>query len=154
MLRTCCCNAALSGCNQLPCLLPHRSTRLFKGPGECSRALSSVKPQLTVCMSFPLHVVRGLQTLVEVPSWVAEVKAEPSSAVKRRSPVQPALQPAAKKGRLLRQRSPPASAVDASMDSDETMEECLSPRRTAKARKNAVESDDDEDYVVPGQLAG
>ncbi|KAL3138929.1 hypothetical protein ABBQ32_14197 [Trebouxia sp. C0010 RCD-2024] len=83
----------------------------------------------------------------------AEVKAEPSSAVKRRSPVQPALQPAAKKGRLLRQRSPPASAVDASMDSDETMEECLSPRRTAKARKNAVESDDDEDYVVPGSAA-
>ena len=88
-----------------------------------------------------------------IPSWVAGVKAEPSSASKRRSPVQPTSQPAAKKGRLLRQKSPPTSTVDASMDSDETMEECVSPRRTAKTRKNAVESDNDEDYVVPGQPA-
>lgn len=81
--------------------------------------------------------------------YTAEVKTEPSTASKRRSPVQPSSQPAAKKGRLLRQRSPPTSA---SMDSDETMEECVSPSRTAKGKKNALESDDDEDYV-PGQLA-
>lgn len=82
----------------------------------------------------------------------AEVKAEPKAASKRRSPAQPSSQPAAKKGRLLRQRSPPTSTEGASMNSDATMEECVSPSRQGKGKKNALESDDDEDYV-PGQLA-
>ena len=69
---------------------------------------------------------------------------------KRRSPVQPALQPTAKKGRLVRQRSPPQRTETASTDSDETMEECVSPIRTKKGKKSAVESDSDEDYVAPG----
>ena len=84
--------------------------------------------------------------------WSAEVKAEPKTASKRRSPAQPCLQPAAKKGRLVRQRSPPTLTEGASMDSDATMEECVSPSRHGKAKKKAFESDDDEDYV-PGQLA-
>ena len=78
------------------------------------------------------------------------MKAEPVTGSKRRSPVQPALQPTAKKGRLLRQRSPLQKAETASTDSDESMEACVSPRRTSQGKKNAVESDDDEDYVVPG----
>lgn len=82
----------------------------------------------------------------------AEVKVEPKTASKRRSPAQPSSQPAAKKGRLVRQRSPPTSTEGASMDSDATMEECVSPSRQGKGKKNALESDDDEDYV-PGQPA-
>lgn len=85
-------------------------------------------------------------------SWAAEVKVEPKLSSKRRSPVQPSLQPAAKKGRLVRQRSPPTSTEGASMDSDATMEECVTPSRQGKGKKNALESDVDEDYV-PGQPA-
>ena len=73
------------------------------------------------------------------------MKVEPKTASKRRNPAQPSLLPAAKKGRLVRQRSQPS-------DSDTTMEECVSPSRQGKGKKNALESDDDEDYV-PGQLA-
>ena len=52
----------------------------------------------------------------------------------------------------MRQRSQPAPAEGASMDSDATMEECVSPSRQGNCKKNALESDDDEDYV-PGQFA-
>ena len=84
--------------------------------------------------------------------WGAEVKAEPKTVGKRRSPSQPSSQPAAKKGRLVRQRSPPISTEGANMDSDATVEECVSPSKQGKGKKHALESDDDEDYV-PGQLA-
>lgn len=79
----------------------------------------------------------------------AEVKTKPTTASKRKSPVQPSLQPTAKRGRLLRQKSPSISTEAASVDSDATMEECVSPSRQGRGKKNALESDDDEDYV-PG----
>ena len=79
-----------------------------------------------------------------------EVKAEPSAGNKRRSPVQPPMQPAAKKGRLIRQKSSPHRAQAAGTDSDDPMEECVSPSTVRK--RHAVESDDDEDYVAPGQV--
>ena len=77
------------------------------------------------------------------------MKAEPTGRSKRQSPMQAVGQPAAKRGRLLKQQ---AAVEAASTDSDETMEECVSPSRLKPGRKSTVESDDDEDYVMPGQL--
>lgn len=90
--------------------------------------------------------VKGKPRTDVIEFCAAEVKAEPKTASKRRSPVQPSLQPTAKRGRLLRQRSPSTSTE---ADSDATMEECVSPSRQGRGKKDALESDDDEDYV-PG----
>ena len=75
---------------------------------------------------------------------------EPSTGTKRRSPLEPPSQPAAKK-RLIKQSSSALTAEPMSAASDaESMGEIVSPRR--KNRKRLIESDDDTDEdFVPGE---
>ena len=71
---------------------------------------------------------------------------------KRRSPSAAELQPAAKKGRLLKQSySPIKDATMKAASEDDSADEVVSPKK--RGRKRLVESDDDEDFQ-PGQQCG
>lgn len=77
---------------------------------------------------------------------------EPSTGSKRKSPQEPALQPAAKKGRLLKQGSSSVKDEPMTAASDaESADEMTSPVK--KSRKRLVDSDDDDDEdFTPGVL--
>ncbi len=77
---------------------------------------------------------------------------EPSTGSKRRSPLELPSQPAAKKGRLLKQSSscvkdePMTAAADAN-----SMDVAVSP--ATKSRNQLVDSDDDDEDFMPGALS-